>query len=114
VKVIIAGSRAIYDSALIERAVADSGFNITTVVCGDAHGADRLGDEWAKARNIEVLHFPAEWHKYGKSAGYKRNLLMGEAADAAVVVRKGMSKGSTHMVQIMRRMGKPVFVQDIP
>lgn len=40
---------------------------------GAGQGADSLADRWAKWRRIEVRTFPAEWGRYGPSAGPIRN-----------------------------------------
>lgn len=83
---------------------------ITEVVSGDAIGADSLGIEWASVNTIPVKHFPAEWDKYGKSAGFIRNAEMGEYADAAVCFWDGESKGTKHMIDTMKRLGKPCYI----
>ena len=46
------------------------------VVCGMARGADKLGEQYAKEMGFMVHYFPAEWERYGKSAGYIRSLQM--------------------------------------
>lgn len=108
-RVIIAGSRSITDMAQLQQAIFDSGYDITEVVCGKARGVDSLGDVWAQGHHIPVKYFPANWEKFGKSAGYRRNEEMAHYADAAIVVWDGSSKGSGHMVDIMKRVNKPCF-----
>ena len=49
---------------------------IEVLIHGAARGADTLAAEWAEVRGIETEAFPAEWHLYGKSAGYLRNKAM--------------------------------------
>jgi hypothetical protein len=96
-KVIIAGSRTIKDYKLVEAAIKNSGFKITEVVCGCASGVDSLGEKWAMLNNIRVTKFPANWDKYGRSAGYRRNVEMANYADACIVVYTGpKSVGSQH------------------
>ena len=80
------------------------------IVCGEARGADSLGKRYAKEHGYDVLSFPAEWSKYGKSAGYRRNQAMAEAADALVAFWDGSSKGTANMIEIMKKNGKPVRV----
>lgn len=75
-KVIIAGSRTINDIKKVENAIFISGFKVTEVVSGNAKGVDRLGEEWSKNNGISIKKFPANWEKYGKSAGYIRNVEM--------------------------------------
>lgn len=58
-KTIIAGSRSVTDMAHVRQAIIDSGFQITEVVCGCAHGPDRLGFDWARENKVPVHFFPA-------------------------------------------------------
>lgn len=47
--------------------------NNIIIVSGGASGADALGQRYAKENGFTIERYPAEWHKYGKSAGPKRN-----------------------------------------
>lgn len=50
---------------------------ITQVIHGKCPtGADKLADEWAKARGVPIRDFPADWDAYGKAAGPRRNQQM--------------------------------------
>ena len=115
-KVIIAGSQAINSMEVVEAAIAASGFTITEVVCGKARGVDTCGEEWAKAHGIPVTPFEANWYPDGpggrldRSAGLQRNTQMGLYAEALIAIWTGVSPGTAHMINFMRRCGKPVFV----
>lgn len=109
-KIIVAGSRGITDYALVEKAIKLSNFQISEVVSGKAAGVDTLGELYAKNNNIPIKHFPANWDKFGKSAGYLRNVEMGEYADGAVILWDGFSKGTKHMLETMSRLKKPVYL----
>ena len=80
------------------------------LVCGMARGADMLAYSLWANNKMPIHNFPANWDKYGKSAGYRRNQEMGEFADAAVCFWDGKSKGTKHMIDIMNRLNKPVYV----
>jgi hypothetical protein len=80
------------------------------VVCGMADGADTLGKKYADANKFEVAEYPAEWKKYGKSAGYRRNEQMAANADALIAFWDGISKGTGHMIDIAKSKGLPVRV----
>jgi hypothetical protein len=110
-RVIIAGSRSITDYDFVCRVIEESCFDVTEVVSGTARGVDQLGERWAKDNGIPVAHFPADWDKYGKSAGYVRNTDMGDYADALIAVWDGESRGTNHMVDIMSRLGKFIYVR---
>ncbi len=71
------------------------------IVSGGANGADTLAERYAKEKGFELVVFPAEWGKYGKSAGYKRNLQMhdfiaGYEKRKCVCFWDGKSKGTQH------------------
>lgn len=109
-KVIIAGSRNINDYGLVVQAVTRSGYTITEVVSGCATGVDRLGEQWARANDIPIKEMPADWNRYGNSAGPQRNKAMAEYADAAIVVWDGKSRGSRNMIENMIRRKKPYYI----
>ena len=97
-RTIIAGSRGIHDYALVEQAILESGFDITTVVCGGAQGIDTLGEIWAKSHGIPIEYYIPQWQTYGKSAGMRRNRKMADNADALIVIILDDSRGSVNML----------------
>lgn len=109
-KVVVAGSREIYDYQSVVTAIELSGFQITEVVSGTARGPDRLGEQWARENHIKITRFPADWKSLGPAAGPIRNKQMAEYADAAVVVWDGSSSGSKNMIACMNQLSKPCFV----
>lgn len=113
-RMIVAGGRDYSNQNVVNyyidrvKDVCDSrGLNLV-IVCGMATGADTLGRNYAISNGLEVLEFPANWNKYGKSAGYLRNKEMASIADSAIVFWDGRSKGSKHMIDIMHELRKPV------
>lgn len=114
-KLIVAGGRDFVDTnRMIEelQKLVNSG-NIPEcpeLVCGMARGADMLAYSLWANNKMPIHNFPANWDKHGKSAGYRRNQEMGEFADALVAFWDGNSKGTKHMIDIMNRLNKPVYV----
>lgn len=111
-KLIIAGGRDFNNYQVLNTIVSVYSNVISEVVCGDARGADSLGADWAYHNNIPVKHFPAEWEKYGKAAGYIRNAEIGEYADALIAFWNGHSTGTKHMIKTMKINKKPYLVFD--
>lgn len=105
-KVIIAGSRDFDNYKLLEEycdKVLVNQKNIE-IVSGTARGADTLAIHYAHNRGYKLTEFPANWDKFGKSAGYKRNVQMAEYANACIVfMKKEGTKGSQHMIDIAKR-----------
>ena len=111
--VCINGSRSLTDSRLLERAVKQAeqeGISISAIISGGALGVDTLAKNYAEANGIPFTPFVAEWSRYGKSAGYRRNEHMREAADALISVWDGESRGTKHLIDAMLRDQKPVSV----
>ena len=103
-KVIIAGGRNFND---YEKVYKECGSTLREqtyieIVSGTARGADKLGERFAKENNYSLSSFPADWNKYGKSAGYKRNAQMADYADALIAFWDGKSKGTKHMIDLAK------------
>ena len=108
-KVIIAGSRTFNDYDLLCETMSNlrvGGLVIDEVVCGGAKGADELGERWAKAVNIPIKYFYADWNKYGKAAGPIRNEQMGNYADYLIAFWDGKSRGTKNMIDYIQSNGK--------
>ena len=111
-KVIIAGSRdgISYDDVLKAMDECSWTNEITEIVSGKARGADTFGEQWAEENNIPIREFPADWKKFGKTAGPIRNEQMGDYADALVAVWDGKSKGTKHMLDYAKNKKLKFFV----
>ena len=105
-KIIVAGGRSFNNYDLLEQKLdyylsskINEGYDIL-IISGTAKGADSLGEKYAINKGYEIERFPANWDKYGKSAGYRRNVDMANVADACIVFWDGTSPGSKHMIDI--------------
>jgi hypothetical protein len=112
-KTIIAGSRDITDYQTIDDAMNACGWLPTAIISGAARGVDTLGETWGETHGILIYQFPAEWDKYGKSAGYKRNEQMAKYAQALVAIWDGKSRGTKHMIDIATKAGLTVYIHRV-
>lgn len=112
-----------YAPAELLRSITPEGYGHLQIVSGAAAGADRLGEQWAAARGVPVQQYPARWdaldtpgavvrtardgRQYNARAGFDRNVLMAQNADAVLVMPGG--KGTDHMVQTALAHGLPVW-----
>ena len=92
------------------RAVKDLPWVITSVVCGMAKGADALGADYADCYSHPIHPFPADWKKFGRSAGYRRNEEMAKFGEACIVLWDGESRGSKHMIDLAVKYKLPTLV----
>lgn len=114
-RVIVAGSRGITDYAFIRDRLDRilSGKALThaiTIISGCARGVDTLGERYAHERGYAILQFPADWDRYGRSAGYRRNVEMAHHAHALAAFWDGSSRGTGHMIEIARDNDLPVRI----
>ena len=109
-KYIIAGGRDFDNIYIMAQALDSFEEDITEVVSGTARGADSIGEQWARGRDIPIKRFEPDWEQYGKSAGFIRNSEMGAYADAAICFWNGKSAGTKHMIQTMKFQHKPYYV----
>lgn len=114
-RVIIAGCRIFTDYDLLckkcDRMLSQK-VKTHKVIVMSAHAtaADALGERYAKERGFILETYPAEWGKYGKKAGPKRNLRMAEAANAIVAFWDGESRGTKNIIDLANMKGIPVKV----
>lgn len=103
-KLIVAGSRDFGNYQLLAKHLDEinSKYGITEIVSGTAKGADSLGELYAKINNIPIKKFPADWNRYGRSAGYIRNKDMAHYADACICFWINKSKGTGHMINLAK------------
>lgn len=113
-RTIIAGSRGFTNPDVLLNAINKCPFTkeITSVVCGMAKGIDTLGRQWAILQGFPVNEFPANWNKYGKSAGLLRNIEMAKNADALLAI-PGSGPGTYHMIRTAKEYNLKIFVYKI-
>lgn len=114
-KLILCGSRDWSDRAAIAEVLNRILGHDVIAMHGDARGADRLAAEIARECGWATVPFPvtdADWKRYGRGAGPRRNLQMLEAGAQLVVAFRcrGESPGTDHMVNSAMKAGVPVIV----
>ena len=114
-KLIVAGGRDFKDYDLLSRVLFDIAHKeypdvAISIVSGMAKGADTLGYLFAVRNNVVRYQFPADWKEHGKSAGMRRNKVMGDFADGLVAFWNGRSPGTRQMIQYMGSLNKPVHI----
>lgn len=105
IRIIIAGGRDFSNYSKLKAHMDEFLETVTcpvTIVSGGARGADTLGEQYAREHGYPVKRFPANWDKYGKSAGPKRNeemaLYVAEEHGVLVAFWDGKSRGTKDMI----------------
>ena len=80
--------------------------SVTVVHGACPTGADAMAGEWASNMAVAVEEHPADWERFGKAAGFRRNAEMVDAGAAICLafIRNG-SKGATHTADLAGNAG---------
>ncbi len=81
---------------------------------GGCRGTDALGERYAQEKGYPIERYPAEWKRYGKAAGPKRNEAMAKKCDLLICFWDGKSKGTASMITLAQREKKPLKIKSIP
>lgn len=113
-RIIIAGGRDFHNQPLILQELDKITIGLHAddiqIISGKAKGADTVGIDIANRFNTNLALFPAQWDRYGKTAGYKRNYLMAQNADVLLAFWDGKSSETNHMINIAKEAGLEVIV----
>ena len=129
-RVIVAGGRDFTDyefakekiNEVIESFTEEQCYEIV-IVSGKAAGADALGERFAEEYGLEIDPYPAKWKvlegdfpikikenqygKYNALAGFNRNELMSQNADALIALPGG--SGTADMVSRATKQGLKIY-----
>ena len=110
-RVLVCGGRDLNNQEIVDSTLnkLDALQKITCLIHGGARGADSLSGIWAQSKNIETIVFPADWNRYGKSAGYIRNSQMLTEGIPDLVVAFPGGKGTKNMIELAKKANVPVL-----
>ena len=117
---VVSGSRRITDYALVAQAIDDAitQFNCypSLIIEGGQRtyenrtpvgGVDYLAELWALRHRVPHRRIDAEWSKYGKSAGPRRNRVMAAEGQYLVAIPDSASRGTLDMIAAAKEAGIP-------
>ena len=121
---LVVGTRTFEDYEFVEKKLDAMLVNIRDrynflVVSGGAQGVDSLAEIYAKKRGMDFKKFPADWGRFGKSAGFIRNKEMHSFIAeypnrGCVAFWDGFSVGTSHSFDLARIHNTQLKVIRIP
>jgi hypothetical protein len=113
---LVTGSRTWHDIPAIEQALAvildrhPEGVLLVHGAC--PRGADAIAAAYAaRTPGYQIEAHPADWRRYGRAEGYRRNAKMiALGADGCAAFIRSGSPGSTSAVRLARAAGIPVWL----
>ena len=117
-RIVVAGCRNYenYDDAkdYIDLCINEIKNDYTLVfLSGCCQGADKLGERYALENGFRVEYHPAEWKKYGRGAGPKRNQQMAKACDYVICFWDGKSSGTASMISYAQKLEKTIWIKSV-
>jgi hypothetical protein len=91
----------------VERVAADS---LAVIVSGGARGPDTWAAEHAERLGLRTLVLRANWKKYGRGAGMRRNTEIVMASDEVLAFWDRFSKGTDDTITKAFKFRKPMIV----
>ncbi len=72
-----------------------------------------MAEKYAKEQGFGLEIHPADWQKFGKSAGPKRNREMVITADCVIAFWDGKSRGTKSLIEYAKQYEKPIRIKRI-
>lgn len=108
-RIAIVGSRDYQNLDAVRQYVFEQERN-SVIISGGARGVDSVAVDEAKRLGMAYEVYPADWSRYGRSAGALRNHQIVEAATEVVAFWDGKSPGTEITMTMARNAGKPLTV----
>lgn len=111
-RVLVCGGRNYVDAARIWSVLDHYHREADDFAClihGAARGVDTIAGEWAEARGVRPLPFPADWTGLGNGAGHVRNAQMLREGKPTLVIAFPGGRGTANMTDRAKRAGVPVL-----
>lgn len=80
------------------------------IVSGGAKGVDTWAEDVAKFEMMATDIYHAEWAKYGKTAGFRRNNDIVRNCDFVIAFWYNKSKGTKHTISLCKYLNVPHIV----
>lgn len=113
-RLLICGDRHWKDYDYIYKILQEYSPMTTVVITGGATGADSIANQIATELKMTTEVYPADWKRYGKSAGPIRNAEMIKKGCPDVVLafhnNLQLSKGTANMITKAREVNIPVYI----
>ena len=114
IRLAVVGSRGFNNARqlykVMDKIIAENDYNVIEIVSGGAKGPDSFGESYARIHNIPTKIFLPDWKKYGRSAGFRRNVDIIENCDVCIACWDGSSHGTKHDIRMCYEQNKPCYI----
>ena len=107
-KIAVVGSRSFDDPKFMAHILRH--YDITVLISGGAKGADYYGKLYAFEHQILYREYPADWDRFGKTAGFLRNKQIVADCEMVIAFWDKQSRGTKLCIDLAEADGKEVHV----
>lgn len=104
-KVLVCGGRDFADTESVYDVLSKFDPETTVVITGAARGADNIALSVARQLGLWAWPCPADWARYGKAAGHRRNQRMLDQGKPDLVVAFPGGAGTANMIERAKKAG---------
>ena len=97
-KILVCGGRDYTNERRVFEVLGRYLDDVDVIIHGRANGADSIANCWALLHNILVKAYPADWGRFGRAAGPKRNKQMLDEGKPDLVIAFPGGKGTANMI----------------
>lgn len=116
----IIGSRSVTDYGAVLSAICEArlqGFipmGEFIVVSGGAQGVDSFARKFSQDSGYRLIEYKPDYSTgKGRAAPLIRNSIIAENSNVLIAIHDGKSTGTMHMINCMKKLGKPVYIKTI-
>jgi hypothetical protein len=107
-RILVCGGRDYINERRVYEVLGQYKGQATVIIHGKARGADFIAGTWALINNVTVEAYPADWKRFGKAAGPRRNKQMLDEGKPDLVIAFPGGDGTANMITQANKAG--VFV----
>lgn len=93
-----------------EEPEGNRGLDDLIIVSGGARGVDSMAADFAVVNWLGLVEHMPDWNRFGRSAAFKRNVLIVEDADLVLAFQRNRSSGTQHSIDLAHARNIPVIV----
>ena len=83
------------------------------ILSGHCKGTDLMAEKYADEMGYEIEIHTADWKKYGRAAGPKRNAEMIQNSNAVIAFWDGKSRGTKNLLEYAKKKSIPIYEKNI-
>jgi hypothetical protein len=108
-RILVCGGRDYINERKVYEVLGEYKGRVTVIIHGKYKGADFIASTWALLNNVLEDPYPADWIRFGRAAGPRRNKQMLVQGKPDLVIAFPGGDGTANMITQARAANVPVI-----